>query len=376
MDAATLTGQLRRGRGLGLRRAQADAGPGAASAVYGCIIDDPREDKQSESRDWYLLRLVAGLRLDCGPIVAHLLTPVREADDDEWRISLAVDVLAALARDGDARAADGLRRYVAEGRYWAWALNAMWEECGPTMCAGLGAVALARADDEELARTAAEDWGPWSAWAEDEPRIRAVLDARRRARGAPRESPSLLAVPSDQLAATVGRDGVAAVRAALAELGRRGDPVVLDLAEDVSLRNRYGPPSGTGAAIRALGAAALDRARRWAGGDDPVLVYVAEGILALHGTAVDVPVLLAALTRAAEEREWCAAETPARGLGRLGVAAAVPTLRFLWAETTHSYARGDYLAGLVGAAGSGAADVLDEAADDCEPLVREQAAAG
>ncbi|MEV0562412.1 hypothetical protein [Dactylosporangium sp. NPDC050588] len=73
----------------------------------------------------------------------------------------------------------------------------------------------------------------------------------------------------------------------------------------------------------------------------------------------------------AGRREWCGAETSARGLGRLGVAEAVPTLRFLWEETTHSYARGDYLAGLIGAAGAGAAEFLDEALDDCEERVRE-----
>ncbi|WP_460492796.1 hypothetical protein [Dactylosporangium cerinum] len=161
MDAQTLTGQLRRGRGLGLRRALADPGPEAAEAVYGCLIDDPRDDRQVESRMEYLLRLVTGLRLDCGPIVAHLLAPVEAADDDEWRISLAVDVLAALARDGDTRAAEGLRRYVAEGRYWAWTLSAMWAHGGSALCDGLAPVVLARADDEELALNADSKWGAW-----------------------------------------------------------------------------------------------------------------------------------------------------------------------------------------------------------------------
>ncbi|MFC5003919.1 hypothetical protein ACFPIJ_39605 [Dactylosporangium cerinum] len=105
-----------------------------------------------------------------------------------------------------------------------------------------------------------------------------------------------------------------------------------------------------------------------------MLIDHAVDILAAHGTELDVPVLLAALTTAAEAGEWCAAETPARGLGRLGVAEAVPTLRFLWAETTHSYARADYLAGLTGAAAPAvAAEYLDEATDDCEPHVRDLA---
>ncbi|GAA3260314.1 hypothetical protein ACFO1B_54760 [Dactylosporangium siamense] len=52
----------------------------------------------------------------------------------------------------------------------------------------------------------------------------------------------------------------------------------------------------------------------------------------------------------------------------------MPTLRFLWAETTHSYARADYLAGLVGtAAPAVAAEYLDEATDDCEDRVRDLA---
>lgn len=373
MDANSLTGQVRRGRGLGLRRALSE---GAAEAVYGCVIDDPREDHQVESRSWYLLRLITALRLDCAPIVAHLLAPVEAADDDEWRIGLAVDVLVGLAGDGDTGALGGLRRYVADGRYWTWAVNAMWEDGGSAMCAGLEPVVLGRADDEEELRQVVDDgWGPWSAWAETSPRIRAVLDARLadrdQARRAAPAKQSLTHLPTGHLVTVVERDGVGARKLALEELGRRRDPVVLDLAENTALRNTFGHVPGMGVALRALGAGALHRARDWIGGDDPVLADRALGIIAEHGTAADVPVLLAALTAAAEEREWCVAEKPARGLGRLGIAAAAPTLRYLWAETTHSYARADYLAGLVGAVGPAVADYLDEAADDCEPGVRE-----
>ncbi|MEV4516746.1 hypothetical protein AB0K00_48315 [Dactylosporangium sp. NPDC049525] len=276
-------------------------------------------------------------------------------------------------------ALERLRRYVTGGRFWRWTVNGMWEDGGPAMCAGLEPVVLARACDEELRDAVDGDWGPWSAWAEASPRIRAALDAQRadwdraRARSSPVPSrQSLRQEASARLVAAVERGG-AGRGFALEELGRRRDPVLLDLAENVVLRNAFGTVPGLGAALDALGVVALERARGWAGGGDAVLAHRAVGVLAGHGTMDDVPVLLGALTAAAEERAWCAAETPARGLGRLGVAAAVPALRFLWAETTHSYARADYLAGLRGAAGPAAADVLDEAVDDCEAGVRESA---
>ncbi|WP_344499412.1 hypothetical protein [Dactylosporangium maewongense] len=371
MDAHTLTGQLRRGRGLGLRRALSDGGAEAVEAVYGCCVDDPRDDRSTEERSWYLLRLARALRLDSAPIAAHLLAPVAETDEDDCRIGLAADVLAGLARDGDPRALQALRAYVVEGRYWSRALDAMWEEGGDAMCEGLAPAVLARADDDELRFHVEIDDGPWSAWAAGEPRIRALLDAESPRSGGGGAWWPLRELPDARLMALVEADGPAARTQAMRELGRRGDPVLLDLAEDPAMRNVAGGVPGLWAVLDRLGAGALDRARGWAASDDPDLAGQGVRVLAEHGTAQDVPALLADLTAMAEQREWCGAETPARGLGRLGAAEAVPTLRFLWKETTHSYARGDYLAGLLGAAGAGAAELLVEAADDCEERVRE-----
>ena len=96
-------------------------------------------------------------------------------------------------------------------------------------------------------------------------------------------------------------------------------------------------------------------------------------MLADHGDASDVPVLLAALRRAVEAEFWCEAEKPACGLGRLRAADAVDDLTVAWESTLHSYARAAFLEGLQGCAGDRADAYTAEALDDCEPSVQELA---
>lgn len=60
-DPATPRGRLQRGRGLGARRARST--PDDADLVYECVVSDSRWDRQTESRDSYLARLVHRLDL-------------------------------------------------------------------------------------------------------------------------------------------------------------------------------------------------------------------------------------------------------------------------------------------------------------------------
>jgi hypothetical protein len=366
----TLHGQLQRGRGTGYTRARTD--PGAADLVYDCIRRDPRHDRQVESRRWYLSRLVTVLGLPAGPAADHLLAEVDPADDDEWRIDLASGVLADLAVRGDSTAMAALREYLRRGRHWAWVLDTLWEAGDSALMRGVDAIVLARADDGELRAAADPHAGPWSAWSILHPRVRAAMPSRGRSgRGgaAPSDGPSWTdGELADQVRTTRSR-------AALVELGRRTSPVVLDLAEEPALRNGFGVLAGLAPALRGLGAAAVPRARGWVAGADPFLVDHGTDVLAAHGGTGDVPALLRVLTAAAEREEWCAAEAPARGLGRLRAGAAAPVLRRLWAETGHSYARTAFLAGILGTAPHDADRYLTEAADDCEPGVRDLARA-
>ena len=96
-------------------------------------------------------------------------------------------------------------------------------------------------------------------------------------------------------------------------------------------------------------------------------------VLADHGDAGDVPVLLAALRCALDAESWCAAEAPARGLGRLHAADAVDDLVVAWESTAHSLAREAFLEGLQGCAGDRADSFTVEGLYDCEPSVQQLA---
>lgn len=368
-EPGTLRGQLQRGRGEGARRAPAE--PGAAELVYDCVRRDPRWDRQVEARDLYLVRLVVRLDLPVEPISAHLF---EVADgDDAWRVDLAIDVLVGLARLGRGDAATPLRRYVAGGRHRRWALDAMWAAGDPRLCQGLADQVLARVDDDELVDAVDPAWGPWARWSRTRPRIRAALDERRERRGGTRHAARdrITGASRDGLIGQVRTgDDPAARRLAVAELGRRGDPAVLDLAEDAGLRNSHGRLPGLARALRALGAPATPRARAWVSGGDDVLVGHGLAILAEHGDRGDVDVLLAHLTAAVRAGDWSGTAGVAGGLGRLRVAAAAPALLTAWRETSHSSARTDVLVGLLGAEPGAARACLDEGLDDCEPGVR------
>lgn len=90
-DPASFRGQLQRGRGQAARRASVE--PGAADAVYECLIRDSRWDHPVDQRDSYLAGLVRQLDLSLVPIERHLAT--FDADDSDG-IDLTLQVLAVL----------------------------------------------------------------------------------------------------------------------------------------------------------------------------------------------------------------------------------------------------------------------------------------
>lgn len=375
-DPRTLAGRLQRGRGLGAR--QALTHPGAADLVYACVAVDHRWDRQTEERDSYLARLVHRMDLPLAPVERRLFAAGATPED----VDLALRVLALLPFAGRLDAVDVLRRYAAEGPHWAAALDVV-EESGawqiPGIWAGLDADVAAARDDTELAAEADAARWPWNAWAHTQPRLRRILDARP-----PRRTPPPYPAPPPQgqasadtraLLERVASGARPGSRQALEELGRRGDPVVLDLAEDEGLRNAAGWTPGMRAALGGLGEAAVPRARGWFEGGDPVLYELAVDVLADFGDRCDGGHLLDALTGAAAAGEWCAMEAPARGLGRLRFTKAGPALAEAWQATVHSAARAAILEGLLGCAPEAAEGCAAEALDDCEPAVQEAACA-
>src|SRR5207244_2671462 len=98
---------------------------GTGELVYDCICRDARWDPQVESRSLYYARLVIDLELSVDPIGDHLFDPVDQLAADEWRTSLAIEVLADLVRLSRRTAAPLLRRYATEGWNWYEALEAL-----------------------------------------------------------------------------------------------------------------------------------------------------------------------------------------------------------------------------------------------------------
>ena len=374
---ATLQGQLERGRGLGAQRAPHT--PGAAELVYACVLTDSRWDRQSEYRDSYLTRLMHRMDLPLGPIEDYLLGH-RGSDAEE--IELSLNVLALLPFLGRFDAVPVLRRYAASGVHWAAAIEVI-EWTGSRKLAGvwdgLDQDVLAGHDDAALAAELG-DGEPWVSWARTQPRIRRLLeeDAASRSvrpvtagRAATDHAGSSTAELLKRVAAGPGPER----SQALQELGQRGNPIVLDLAEDPSLRNAAGWTPGLPQALHHLRTTAVPRARSWIGHRDDTLDRLALGVLAEFGKHEDAPHLLHALTTATEERNWCATETPAQGLGRLRITAAAEPLMHLWEATEHSSARQAILTGLSGCAPETATLCAAEALDDCEPSVQRAATA-
>jgi hypothetical protein len=377
-DPTTFRGQLQRGRGIAARRAASE--PQAGDAVYECVLDDPRWDRQVEARASYLARLIRCLELPLAPIEQHLVAFDHEQSED---IELLLDVLAALVLADREDAVGVMRRYVAGGRHWCAALNALAFADPHRMPGGwddLVGRALAGRSDAELQEVVDSGDDSWMRIVlKRQPRIRRLYDQD----GEPPEEVragdshrrylrTIAEAPRSDLLQQVSQNSMR--RWALEELGRRHDEIVLDLVEDPSLRNPAGWIPGAPQALKLLGAAAVPRARRWLSGDD-TMAELGIRVLATSGDHTDVPNLMTALRRALDNGEWCSAEIPAEGLGRLQVAEAAPVLHAAWQMTTHSYARGPFLRALQGCAPQLAEALADEGLDDCEPTVQEAARA-
>jgi len=323
---ATFRGQLRRGRGIAVQRATTE--PHAAEMVYECVFEDVRWDRLCDTRGGYLAGLIHRLDLSLAPIERRLA-----AAEDLQTVEYCLDVLAHLPFVGRADAASVLRRYAAEGRHRQAALDAI-------------------ADEVTASRKANQRPG-------------AERRARRR---------TAAEVSTDELDRDIAAGGRERALA-LEELGRRGDQRVMDFAEQTCLYNAAAWIPGMSRALGHLGTAAVPRARAWSAGDNPTLAHFAVTVLAEHGDVGDVEILHAALNSYVAEEDWCGAEKPARGLGRLGAQEAISDLMAAWEATPHSLARVDFLQALIACRAPQAAACAEEGLFDCEPEVQQIARA-
>lgn len=426
--SGSLLGLLQRGRGDGTLHALAAPRAEALAALGQCLACDPRRDWQLEDRSLYYARLHRDLGADLRDLERHLFCPDDTLDTGEERTGLALSVLGHLMAYGTEGAADLLRRYVAEGANWQWALDELAVRDDDAHLRRLGPAVLARfpatRQGEEALAAAARDAfepRPWRLWAEDDahprlaarvrraqergafdrwqrqlrptgPRpgwsVEAVLDWAQRGHEAhprrAREAPAArclaaVATAADRpLLLSVAASGPDAARAAaLRHLTERGDPAALDLVEQAAAA-----PSSTvaRAAITAFGRMcdpnALCRARRWVDRDDE-LGEAAAALLAHHGGFRDADAVLAALRRTVRTR-GCDADHPlgalVDGVGRLGVRRATPVLRHLYRETASSQLRGRAARALAVTDASFPTGFAVECLWDCEESTRELAA--
>ncbi|GAA3233772.1 hypothetical protein [Actinocorallia longicatena] len=368
----TLHGQLQRGLGRAARKAAQTRGAG--EFVYDCVRRDPRWDRQVESRSLYYARLVVDLELPVHPITEHLFDPADATDPDDWRASLAIDTLTDLVRLSRREAARPLRRYAEEGTHWFEALDALVSLGDPALVHGLGPVAAARCDDDDLHWLVDDPGNPViRQWAVEHP---AIADAVAKRRGSPPPRPREHHRPDGSdgdLLALAHQRSDASIEAIM-ELGRRRSPALFDLAEEVLPEGASRWRGVICRALREYSAEAVPRARQWASAGGPC-ADVGIMILSRHGTSQDVPLLLKAFSEDLANRCWGGAAGPIEGLGRLRAGAAVPLLKEAWIETEYAYLRPRLLTALLRTAPHTSETFAAEALWDCEDEARRIAAA-
>jgi hypothetical protein len=307
------------------------------------------------------------------PIADHLFDASDLVDTDEWRTSLAIDVLADLVKLSRRDAAAPLRRYAEEGWNWFEALDALLQLGDLSLVAGLDEIAVERCDDDDLYWLAANSGNPVVRdWAGRHPRIAEALARRQTSERPRRREPGPSNRPDAELVELAHHGDDVAVEAIL-ELGRRRSPLLLDLAEEFLAQrpSRWG--SVVCRALRDYGSAALPRARAWAACGS-ACSGVGIDILARHGTQQDIPLLLDDLDRALSQGDWGAAASPAEGLGRLRAGAAVRVLERTWDESAYAYLRPRLLTALMRTAPHTGESFATEGLWDCEEDVRRIAA--
>ena len=419
--SGTLLGLLQRGRGDGTLHALAARRSEALDALEQCVISDPRRDWRVESRSLYYARLYMELEAGVAGIEQHLFDGADTTDTDEQRTGLALSVLGALAGYGRRDARDLLRRYVATGSNWGWALDELAlrdDEAGLRSLAPAVLARFPRTTDGEAALQAAVgdafEPRPWRLWAKVHERVARASEAASFRRWQRQLSPTgptpgwsvaevlawaqegldrypvehrdapasrclaAVAGPGDrpELLATARRGPLAARAAALRHLANCQDPAALDLIE---LAASDPSPQVSDAALcvvpRLRGRVAVDRARAWATRADQLGMAAAK-LLAAEGDRRDAARVLDALRQCVQRHGADSAGLCEliEGAGRFSLGCAAPLLRHIYRETPSSHVRGVAAGALAATDPSFPAGLAVECLWDCEETTRELAA--
>lgn len=143
----TFLGELQRGRGRAYLRALELPAAEVNEQLLDCVVRDPREDRQVDSRDDLYAEIALRSGFDLVPVEARVR---RFSEGAEWRSRMALDVIQALAKRRHARSVAFLREYVEWGSSRWDAVDTLETALGVEGCRDLGERLCARLDDEEL----------------------------------------------------------------------------------------------------------------------------------------------------------------------------------------------------------------------------------
>ena len=356
----SLLGLLQRGRGQGYINALAAGRAAAETALVECVTHDPRIDHQVESRDEYYGRCAFALGIEISPFEALLFSPADSQETDEYRTDLVLGTLAWMGRLGREDAVKVLRRYVAVGWNWEWAIGDMVHRV-PIGLDGLDEIVVGRCPDpQELARSLRRGF-PWSYWRQKNPRIQEAfaLEAEWNRQNDQR-SEDLSKLSTQELLerrqVTVLRKRTASAdkevlydalhsdtdqirRDAIKVLGWQRDPAVFDPAEaELRCSPEVDFNAGWIALFQLIKLGPIERIRGWLSESGETANFALH-MVALWPRDGDQPLLRSVLQHVNDE-DWLYRVCDAvDGLAKLADRQAVPDLEQVFREATYSYLR-------------------------------------
>ena len=379
--ADSLLGKLQRGHGAGYLAARQEKPETIWPLLVECMTQDPRLDKQVESRDGFFAALVIETGMELKPLATHLYEH-DDKDQSSWNTPLTVTTLGSLAKRNYQNAVEILRDYVAWGNWWNWAIDELvstqtleaWADLDEVFCQRLG-------NDESIKEELAwfdPEAEPWNTWCKQNSRLNRLVGSLKkqavnsaqhekhdysnltvgdvlrlagqdtRICGKLRKNIVHLVKPADFefLLSQVSIAEPERSAVALAGLTKLANPNMFDWLRDFWANNPEMPPGGL--RIRAEEAMlalppsrTLPLAREWINHSEWHLRVLAEEVLEHHATLDDVPLLREAIASALADDEdniyrLCNLIEAFKHLPALG---RIPEMECTFVEFRYSYGR-------------------------------------
>jgi len=404
---STLAGQLQRGTGAGYLRALEAPVTQARELLFSCITEDPRWDRQLDSRADYYASLASSVGLDSAPLATYLRQA--EAQDEDAPVDLTIETLGALGQRGDGAAVNALRDYLTWGASWDNAFQTL-ADCGsPDALTGLGQLVCDRFPDDDELTWKTYDHEPWHSWGRPHPRIAAALDRAQAHRNTIRaqQSPdrflglmvselfehassenwgallhtlrkSVTSADVSLLASHLRIETPWHCKLALQGLGFLGSDEAFAFWKQF-VEESVGLPQPLYGALHRMTqsapqALARETGRAWFHDAEALRRSLAHRLLQRSATEDDTELLLGAVGPALKNGDMYRLCSLAEGLARIGASSAWPELAHAFVEAPYSYARGRIAKALIaGAPGRFGEELAPESLWDCEEVVRELA---